>query len=247
MKIAWVTHRVWDASAGGAEAADVQMVERSNEVISEVLLVGPGGVDSDLKQYDRVIVTGMYGFSDRELNMISDLKPVIWLHDTQFEGHWLLEAARHVIMLTPAHMEYELEKTPLLKREKCSLNPGWFDTTGFIRPPTEMKQDFALWAHRPEPHKGLDLAAEWALKNKKQLEVVVASPRDKVRRMMQLASHFILLSHIFDPGPRSVMEAQLCGCELVLDKVGYWDEEAEALRARIDTADRNFWNTVALS
>jgi hypothetical protein len=107
-----------------------------------------------------------------------------------------------------------------------------------------MKQKYALWAHRPEPHKGLDRAVEWAEQNHVDLEVVVGRPQEYVRHMMQLASHFVLLSHIFDPGPRSVMEAQLCGCELVVDNVGYWDEPPEQLRERIDKADQAFWSLV---
>ena len=242
MKVAWVTHRQWQPIAGGAEAADAQMVERRPAEVDEVLLVGPGGVDSDLSEYDRVIVTGMYGFSDRELNILADLKPVVWMHDAQFSGHWLLESARLVVLLTPGHQEFECEKNPLLRRDRIVLNPGWFNTS--IIQPCKFKEELALWAHRPEPHKGLDRAVEWSSEKGVRLEVMVGRPQGDVYMAMCRCRYFVLLSHIFDPGPRSVMEAQLSGCELIIDNVGYWDEGPEVLATRIATADQHFWEHV---
>jgi hypothetical protein len=61
---------------------------------------------------------------------------------------------------------------------------------------------------------------------------------------MSRAKYFILLSDVFDPGPRAVMEAQLSGCELILDNVGYFDMGKAELRQEIDTAADRFWEVV---
>jgi glycosyltransferase involved in cell wall biosynthesis len=219
------------------------MVARRPESVTEIIAVGPGGVDTDLKQFDRVIVSGMYGFSDRELNTLTDLNPIVWVHDTQFSGHWLLEAASTVILLTPGHKDFEMSKSPLLREDHIVLNPGWFETK-FLQPCRHKDANLALWAHRPEPHKGLDRAVEWAKQRGIKLEVMVGRPQGEVFMAMCRCRYFVLLSHIFDPGPRSVMEAQISGCELIIDNVGYWDEEGEVLAARIRNADKAFWEVV---
>jgi hypothetical protein len=242
MRIAWVTHREWDAKAGGAEASDVDMVQRRPSDVEEILLVRPGGVGEDLRKYDRVIVTGWFGFNERELNLLADFQPIVWVHDAFFAGHWLLETARTIILLTPQHQEFELEKSPLLRKDRIVLNPGYMDVSGLGTVPN--KQSLALWAHRPEWHKGLDRAVDWANKRGVRLEVMVGRPRWEVIKAMQMCRYFVLLSHEFDPGPRSLIEAKICGAELVVDKAGYWDEDGAKLAERVSTADKAFWEVV---
>jgi hypothetical protein len=218
------------------------MVDRRPEVVTEVTLVRPGGVDTDLAAYDRVVVSGMYGYNDRELNKLAELNPIVWVHDTQFAGHWLLEGARHIILLTPQHLEFELNTNPLLRKDRVVLNPGWMDFK--LSTSVPKKDYFALWAHRAMPHKGLDRAEQWAKMQHIRLEVMVGRPHVEVLLAMGKARYFVLLSHIFDPGPRAVMEAQLSHCELVVDNVGYWDEPPQELYGRLQRADKEFWDLV---
>lgn len=243
MRIAWVTHREW-GEKGGAEAADFNMVERRPDDVTEITLVGPGGVRGDLAEYDRVVVTGIYGFSDRELNTLADLKPVWWVHDIQFAGHFLIESCKTVILLTPQHAEFEMEKSPLLRKENVVLNPGWMSMNHLAWPTEPNKQDWALWAHRPEAHKGLDRATEWATDKGVNLVIATTWTREVVRQAMQEARWFVLLSHIFDPGPHSIIEAQLNYCELIIDNVGYWEEPVDKLASRVSEADKKFWEVV---
>jgi hypothetical protein len=176
------------------------------------------------------------------LNYIGSFNPIFWVHDTQFAGHWFYEACSKLIMLTPQHCEYEISKNTKLADVEMVINPGMMDTNNLW---PMVKQDFALWAHRPTPHKGLDLAAEWAEEKGVMLEVMVARPHEEVIRRMRSARWFVLLSHIFDPGPRAIMEAQPCGCEIIVNEnVGWFDESPHELSTRLQNADKAFWATV---
>jgi glycosyltransferase involved in cell wall biosynthesis len=239
MKIAWVTHRPFD-DFGGAERADRQMLERRPDGV-DVMLIRPGGVDEDLSEYDRIVVAGMYGFSTGELHILARLKPIVWAHDMQHTGHWLYDEAEHFIALNQMHLDWEKEKN-LFKRTQLHLNPGWMDTTELHDDHPQLPGT-ALWAHRNIDHKGLDLAMAWADDKGVELTILSDSPREVVIASMKAHQYFVLLSKIRDPGPFSVMEAQLCGCELVLDNVGYWPDVHE-LRERLNTADKDFWGLV---
>lgn len=239
LRIAWITHRPFD-DFGGAERADRQMLERRPEGV-DVMIIRPGGVDEDLADFDRIVVAGMYGFSTGELHILARLRPVVWAHDMQFTGHWLYDEASHFIALNQMHLDWEKEKN-LFKRTELHLNPGWMDTTDLHTDEPKIYGS-ALWAHRKIDHKGLDLAMAWAADKGLELTVMSDSPRETVLQAMKNAQYFVLLSKIRDPGPFSVMEAQLCGCELVLDNVGYWPDGYE-LRNRLSTADTDFWELV---
>jgi len=240
MKIAWVSHRDYQG-LGGAESSDRAMISRRPESV-EVTWISPGGVGEGFADFDEVVLSGLWGFSPHEFGVIARAHPVFWVHDTQFSGNWIYHEARQLICLTEGHAEYEIEKNPLLKREQILINPGWFDVTECKSQGNDVPR--ALWAHRPEAHKGLDLAAEWAEENGIPLDVMVNRPRSEVLDAMGRYEHFVLLSHIFDPGPRAVMEAQLSGCHVVVnEEVGCFDD-ADDLRVTVDTADKFFWETV---
>ena len=248
MNIAWLTHREWTADAGGAEAADFDMVARRPKE-ANITIFWPGGVDESLHDYDRIIVSGFYGFNSRELNIVQDVghKSLLWLHDSQMTSHWLYTAVSTLIFCTPQHRDHDLSFQPGFVPKRVEINPGWMDpqdVVGIELDPGEDRTD-ALWAHRPVEHKGLDLAAEWARRNDIRLNVLVGRPRAQVLRAMWANRYFVLLSHIFDAGPRAVMEAQLAGCELIINEnVGWFDESWEVLAQRLSTADQHFWDVV---
>ena len=238
--LAWITHRDVVGGEGGAEASDRDMLN-ARPVDLDVTLIGPGGVTEDLKEFDHIVATGLYSFSARELNELAKMNFSLWVHDMQMTGHWIYEAARTLVLLTPQHKEWEMSKNPLIREVKVHLNPGYFDTQAFID--MQVKNEVALWAHRPEWHKGLDLAEEWAREKGIPLNVMTGRPRHEVLAEMMRSRYFILLSHIQDPGPRTVMEAQLSGCEIVANEnVGSWPESS--LRKIIETAPARFWERV---
>lgn len=242
-RVAWVTHRPWDPENGGAEAADRDMVIRKPSEV-EVTVMWPGGVAEDIVDFDAVVVTGWYAFTSLELNTIAQAKPYLWVHDVQMSGHWLYEDARKVICLTPAHAEYEKSKIPSLSSPL--VNPGFLDPEEvFIHQRKGQRKLDALWAHRPVPGKGLDLASQWAQDHGQNLTVMVGRPRHEVLEAMWLHNNFVLLPHEFDPGPRAILEAQLAECNLVInEEVGWFDMSTTELANLVSQADKIFWDWV---
>lgn len=246
MKIAWVTHRDWDYYAGGAEAVDFDMANHRPDDV-EITVIWPGGVHEDIGEFDHIIVTGLYGFSSRELNLLQDhrQKLTFWVHDSQFAGHWFYTIPKHLIFASPPHIEHDLAKIPGFGDHTVHVNPGWMDVDEIMHTQGSASREDALWAHRPVAHKGLDLAVEWATENKVRLDVLVGRPRLEVIDALWTHRYFVLLSHIFDSGPRSVIEAQLTGAELIInDNVGWFDESTDELAKRVDRADKDFWEVV---
>lgn len=241
MKIAWVTHRLlFQGFIGGAEMADETMIRRRPEGV-DVTLIAPGGVAHDLSTFDRVVVSGLGGFTQGELDIVAGCAPTVWVHDSETTGHPLHRKAGNLICLTPQHLEREREKL-LTPDERCWINPGWMDTS-LLYPVS--KNPIALWAHRNVPHKGLDRARQWAEENNIELKVLTDAPQEQVWEEMRSAAYFILLSYIFDAGPRSIIEAQLCGCSIIAENVGgFFDEDEHQLRERINRADKDFWEVV---
>lgn len=247
IRVAWLTHRPWDATKGGAEACDVDMVGRKPKEV-EVTLILPGGVDDDLPDFDKVVVSGFHKFSARELNRVQDVghKTTLWNHDVSMEGHWLLEAVTNIIFSSEFHKDYELAKQSAVdeKRKNIFINPGWMDITQFSLFQPDRREG-ALWAHRPVEHKGLQLAADWANENDEKLTVMVGRPRSEVLRAMTQHKKFVLLPYLPDAAPRAVMEAYILGCKPVINEnVGVFDEPVDQLLDRLDRADTEFWETV---
>lgn len=239
-RLAWITHRDVIGGEGGAEASDRDMLN-TRPVDTEVTLIGPGGITGDLSEFDHIVATGLWGFSARELNELARTKFSFWVHDMQLSGHWIYESASTLVLLTPQHQEWEVAINPLIRKHKIHLNPGYFPTEYFID--SVDKEPVALWAHRPEAHKGLDLAEEWARDKGIPLNVMTGRPRHEVLAAMMKSQYFVLLSHIRDPGPRSIMEAQLSGCEIIVNEnVGYWP--ADSVRNTVSTAPERFWERV---
>jgi hypothetical protein len=223
------------------------MVSRRPDGI-EITAISPGGVAEDIEEFDHIIVSGLWGYSPRELNMLQDFgdKTTFWVHDSQFAGHWFYTAPKNLIFVSPTHIQNDLKRIPNFPDKRVHVNPGWMDVNeifhGVTRP---MIRKHALWAHRPAGHKGLDLAVDWAKENNVLLNVVVGRPRSEVIQQMWYHRYFVLLSHIFDSGPRAVIEAQLTGAELIInDNVGWYDEPVDELAERVSRADKDFWEVV---
>ena len=233
--VAWVSSRNYEAMIGGAERADLAMIEKAPV---EVDMIRPGFDPIEVGRYDKVVVSTLRHFLPEERIALARLRPAVWAHDVEFMGHWLYNTADPLIALTPEHLRREVSHVSPIR---TAMNPGHFNTTG-MEPGA--KEDFALWAHRPIAHKGLDRAQEWSKATGIDLLLMFGAPHDEVIEMMKRSRWFVLMSHVFDPGPWAVIEAQLCGCELVVDNVGYYAEPREALKERIDGAAEAFWAEV---
>lgn len=255
MKVVWASDRSWNGT-GGAERADRSMLSRRPEDC-DVTIVVPGFSEDekgmeDLLTADRVIVSGILRFPRHEVAMLAAKQPVVWAHDVDTVGHPIHDLASDLILLTPLHQAFEmagLYQHPAWSRPNIHLCPGWFDTTAWDSPvfemPAEERGATALFAHRASWSKNLAGATAWAEKNDVKLRVMMGRAHEDVLAAMAESRYFVLLSHIVDPGPWSVMEAQLSGCELIVNElVGFYDFPRDVLRYNIDRQDQVFWSIV---
>lgn len=242
MPIGWITHiDLSGSSQGGAEMSDMDTLSWAQD---EVRVIHPDHLEL-LDGCDPVVVAGSYEVRTAEqINRILEFDPVMWAHG--YMGHPLyrhalplFERARLFIALTPQHLVWERE---WIDRTDWAICRGWFDTADLYSEPKTIE---LLWPHRWIDHKGHDLAQQWADEHDLELTVVTGVSRAEARASIRRARRVILLSKIRDAGPRAVHEARICGAEIITNElVGYYDEEPEALRARIDRAAAEFWEMV---
>jgi hypothetical protein len=89
---------------------------------------------------------------------------------------------------------------------------GWIDLSAIT--PRE-KGDYALWAARNHPQKGRLAARMWAAANKVELRELTDVPRSTVLQAMSEARTFVFLPQRLDACPRTLIEAEAAGCEIV--------------------------------
>lgn len=229
------------AFRGGAELSDHEYLSATPDGVSWAYTT-----PSEAATFDRVLVTSVDGLSDAECQHLATLEPVVFLHhagEPSLGPAILLEAARVVIVHTPAHEE-RLRAWARPKRVELVLSA--IDTSMIA--PSE-KQRFALAASRNHPLKGLKNARIWAAKNDYPCLVLTRQSREKVLEAMSIAEVFVHLPIAFESECRSIIEAVLSGCRIVtnanvgITSVDGWDD-AEKLRAIIDAAPGRYWSIV---
>lgn len=109
------------------------------------------------------------------------------------------------------------------------------------------KEDFALWAARDHPAKGRMNARLWAWQNGVKLVEMTDAPREDILATMTRARYFVHLPKgVIDPCPRTVMEAELAGCELIVNElVGRPPASDYALADYLRLIPGRFWEWVS--
>lgn len=231
MKVAWVTHHLVrderrhssllpGKHAGGAEMNNDVMVSHAPDGV-EVDWVGPDEWHRAM-DYDRVVVTGTDKLSDAALRTLAVREPLVWIQHAQSRSEAkrdLFLAADPFVTMSKLHMEHEAKWVGRADRYCHSV----FNTAEIKRRP---KKNFALFAARDHPLKGLTNARLWARDNGVDLVELVNVPRKDVLKKMAIAKWFVHLPKEFDACPRTVMEATIAGCEIVTNPriVGRIDE-----------------------
>ena len=122
--------------------------------------------------------------------------------------------------------------------------PAPMDTS--LIPQCVPKEDFALWASRDHPLKGKWDAIAWAMNAGIKMVSLTNQPRETVLEHMARASVFVHLPHNHDPCPRTVIEAEIAGCEIVVNEnVGRVPVRgADEVAAYVEGAAERFWGWV---
>ena len=227
---------------GGAELSD-----------AEYLAAAPNGVEwsytspEAAHDYDRLLLTSVDHLSSADCMALAEREPVIFLHhDIQptLYRRALLEAARVVMLHTPAQAERILAWAPDIRVEFVL---SAIDTS-LIRSELE-REPVALAAARNHPLKGLKNAKIWAARNGYPIRVMTRDTRADVLDAMSRAEVFVHLPVEFESECRSVIEAVLSGCRVVTNEnvgvtsIGGWDDP-DLLRSLVDEAPAKYWEIV---
>lgn len=253
MLVAWISHQWADPEprrrgpgllsgrhAGGAEMSSEEMMDQRPEGV-ELMLLDSRHDWRRARDADVTVVAATELLPDEALPELAALEPVLWLRSPQ------RPAVRELVERSalPVWASHEMARSHgwrLDDYEVCSapLDPG-------LVPRGVPKEPFALWAARDIWHKGRGAAREWAAGCGVDLVELSDAPREVVLEHMARARWFVHLPTGFvDPCPRTVIEAEIAGCELVLnDLVGRVPVRgADAVAEYVAGAAGRFWGWI---
>lgn len=219
MRVAWLTHHLpgdrgnpallSGQFAGGAEISDFDMVAAAPNGV-EVSWVGPDRWEEALDA-DRIVVTGTDLLSEEAMVTVANRAPLVWVHHQQDRSPgraFLFANADPFVCMSDLHADVEASWCGV-RGEVCN---GWIDLSD-ITPAA--KGQWGLWAARRHPQKGLLGARMWAAANKVELRELSDVPRRTVLDAMQDARWFVFMPTRLDSCPRTLIEAEAAGCEIV--------------------------------
>jgi hypothetical protein len=219
VRVAWVTHHLpgdrgnpallSGGFAGGAEMLDWEMVASAPDGV-EVSWLGPDEWEQ-AADFDRVVVTGTDLLSQHAMLKLAQLEPVVWVHHEQtrtMARQKLFEAAAPFVAMSDLHADVEASWCGV----RGEVNHGCTDLSGVV---VGQKDDVALWAARNHPQKGLLAARMWAKRSGVPLVELSDVPRADVLTAMGRSRWFVFLPQRLDACPRTLIEAEASGCEIV--------------------------------
>ena len=226
MRVAWVSHQFARSApeparngllpglyAGGAEHSTEEMIAQAPEGVEVIRFRLPTSLP-ELWDFDRVVVGATEHLSPENVRQLVNHRPVLWVRSPQNPSLLpLFQSARKIMW--PSHEAARWHKWFNLQYE---ISPGPMDVTKIPR--GVPKEDFALWAGRSVGHKNRQGAQEWAEKNGVRFVALSNEPRETILEAMGRARWFVHLPRdIIDPCPRTVIEAEIAGCEIVTNEL----------------------------
>lgn len=247
MRVAWVTHHLpgdrgnaallSGGFSGGAEMLDFEMVQAAPDGV-DVSWFGPDEWE-DALEFDRVVVTGTDLLSQRALLTLAQCEPVVWVHHQQSPSlarAKLFESAAPFVCMSDIHAGVEAAWSGV----QAEVNHGFTDLDGAV---PGVKEDVALWAARDHPQKGRVGARMWAAANGVELRELVDVPRADVLAAMGTSRWFVLLPKALDACPRTLIEAEAAGCEIVTNGLAGRRRPGPLAQVMVEERER-FWSWV---
>lgn len=239
--VAWLHNEIAPGSAflpgehaGGGEMADAGMIAHAPAGVTVTRVSAP-----DWRQAmdaDRIVVAATDQLPDDAMTTLAERKPLVWVHHQQQPSAaraTLLRLADPFVCMSAAHADLEAAwsgTTPV-------WNHGWVDPDD-VAP--GRKRHEALWAARNHPQKGRTNARIWAQRNDVPLVELTDVTRATVLTHMAQARWFVFLPKGFDSCPRTLLEAELAGCEIVTNHLA-GRRDAGDLRAVLLAQPGKFW------
>lgn len=193
---------------GGAEFIQHEMRLRAPDGV-EIVACGPQDVDR-AAGCDRVVVAAFERMGVEQVAGLSGRVDVLWLMSPLLpHAGPLLKGARRIVWASDGMRRH-------FGWDRGEVLSGSWDTS--VVPAPAPKEDVAVWAARDVAHKGRDNARRWASEQGVPLLEFSGAPRGEVLDAMARARWFVHLPHSpFDPCPTTVIEAELAGCEIVVN------------------------------
>lgn len=242
MTIAWLTHhlpREIEADfylpgelVGGAEMTDAEMIKHSSE---DVQLFAASQWRQVL-DFDKIVITGTDLLTDEAMLTLSERKPVVWVHHEQPHSEsrrTLFQRASVFACMSKQHAQVEAAWTDT-QPEWCH---GVIDLNGVE---SREKTDDALWAARNHPQKGLIQARIYANKQGWRLTEMHNKARSDVLQAMSTHRYFIFLPKRFDSCPRTLIEAEAAGCNIITNKLAGRRDDGDLHEVIAAQADKFF-------
>lgn len=223
--------------AGGAEMSTEEMIGAAPDGVEVVRFRLPSAVP-DLSGFDRVVVGATEHVTPELAERLSVSLPVYWVRSVQ--PSWLepfFAASRLLVWPSDGCAAWHRWSTTVY--EVC---PAPMDVSAIPR--GVPKEDFALWAGRDIGQKGRAAARAFASERGWRLVEVTDAPRGTVLEAMGRARTFIHLPQGgYDPCPRTLIEAEIAGCEIVTnDLAGRVPVSgADAVAEFVSGAAERFW------
>lgn len=215
-RVAWVHNVVGTGSAllpgphaGGGEMADAGMIAAAPEGVEVTTIAAPDWQRA--MDYDRIVVAATDQLDENALHALASRAPLVWVHHAQHptaERAHLFRSAAPFVCMSREHARREAAWS--------GTDPVW--NHGIIDPDDvapARKNGRALWAARNHPQKGLTGARIWAHANAIHLTEITDAPRAEVLAAMAEHTWFVFLPKGFDSCPRTLIEAELAGCEII--------------------------------
>jgi len=216
MNVAWIVNEIPRSEytlpgehLGGGEMADAGMIAHAPVDVT-VTRIAASQWEQALG-FDRVIVAATDQLTDQAMLALAAREPIVWVHHQQAPSvarQRLFQAAAPLVCMSAMHARIEAgwsETTPV-------WNHGWVSPDDVA--PADKTHD-ALWAARNHPQKGRIGARIWAASNGRRLTEMTNAPRQDVLDAMAIHRTFVFLPKLVDACPRTLIEAELAGCEIV--------------------------------
>lgn len=275
-KIAWVhDNTLQEVASGGAERTNSLLVQAIPDDLELSFLTPSLLTDKDMLKSDLLIVSNVKLFGVEQLKWIDDTNKKIrverdyWnliddTHKPYKKSIW--EGSVAGVFTSPAHRDEYLKLHPgITFPDTLFTIPSPIETYNFWR---RKKENIIVYIGALDIHKGIVDVLEWA---KTQGLIVIVHGQGRLRRWVashpnaryggvisydaiaQLLGKAMMFIHRpvwVEPYGRTVIEARLSGCQLLLnDRIGclsydWWGEENSYLRYFLPTQGKVFWDTI---
>jgi len=271
MKIAWVADFIVKTYIGGAQYTNEMYIKKGKELGFSIDVITPDDIKND--NYDLYILNNIQVFYNKcrkwLLNVIDNKDYILFSHDYFVSGNFknfknIFKNALLNLFLTKAHMFEYLKYHDI---GKADYNTSPIDTEKFKISNSIIKDDkLAIWIGNMHKNKGLNNLLKFAKEKPEwwfklfgklpknvtfsnNIEVIGEVEQNELVKWYQKARYFIALPNWIEPFGRSVVEAYLCGCDLIVnDRIGViqenWDwNNYDSIKKNCKT-EKRFWEKV---